>query len=66
MLASMITAVETKNALFGVSEFTTWFQTFEQDVALYTRLGVDCIEVCERKLAKDVRALKQTEQDNDR
>ena len=53
VLASMITAVETKNALFGVSEFTTWFQTFEQDVALYTRLGVDCIEVCERKLAKE-------------
>jgi len=54
VLASMmITAVETKNALFGVSQFTTWFQTFEQDVALYKRLGVDCIEVCERKLAKE-------------
>jgi sugar phosphate isomerase/epimerase len=39
--------------LFGVSEFTTWHQTFEEDVALYMQLGVDAIEVCERKLSKD-------------
>jgi sugar phosphate isomerase/epimerase len=38
---------------FGVSEFTTWHQTFEEDVALYLKLGVDAIEVCERKLSKD-------------
>jgi sugar phosphate isomerase/epimerase len=40
--------------LFGVSEFTTWHQTFEEDVALYLELGVDAIEVCERKLSRDV------------
>lgn len=39
--------------LFGVSEFTTWHQTFEEDVALYLQLGVDAIEVCERKLSRD-------------
>jgi sugar phosphate isomerase/epimerase len=38
---------------FGVSEFTTWHQTFEEDVALYVRLGVDAIEVCQRKLSRD-------------
>lgn len=38
---------------FGVSEFTHWFQTFEQDVALYTQMGVGGIELCERKLARD-------------
>ena len=38
---------------FGVSEFTHWFQTFEQDVSLYAQMGVDGIELCERKLAKD-------------
>ncbi|MDQ6932331.1 MAG: sugar phosphate isomerase/epimerase [Candidatus Eremiobacteraeota bacterium] len=35
---------------FGVSEFTTWPNTFEQDVALYSQVGVDCIEVTEFKL----------------
>jgi sugar phosphate isomerase/epimerase len=39
--------------LFAVSEFTTWHQTFEDDVALYLELGVDAIEVCERKLSRD-------------
>lgn len=38
---------------FSVSQFTTWHQTFEQDVALYKSLGVDGIEVCERKLSTD-------------
>jgi len=33
-----------------VSEFTTWDLTFEEDVALYSRLGIDGIEICERKL----------------
>jgi sugar phosphate isomerase/epimerase len=42
------------NPLFAVSEFTTWHQTFEEDVALYLELGVDAIEVCERKLSKDL------------
>jgi sugar phosphate isomerase/epimerase len=46
--------------LFGVSEFTTWHQTFEEDVALYLELGVDAIEVCERKLSRD--AAKAREQ----
>ena len=35
---------------FGVSEFTTWPWSFEQDVERYARLGVDTIEVCEFKL----------------
>ncbi len=35
---------------FGMSEFTTQPLSFEQDVALYARLGVDTIEVCEEKL----------------
>src|SRR5438270_14068867 len=35
---------------FGVSEFTTWPWSFEQDVEAYARLGVDAIEVCEFKL----------------
>lgn len=35
---------------FGVSEFTTWPWSFEQDVENYARLGVDTIEVCEFKL----------------
>ncbi|HEY8668920.1 MAG TPA: sugar phosphate isomerase/epimerase family protein [Tepidisphaeraceae bacterium] len=38
---------------FSVSEFTTWHQSFEEDVALYRELGVDGIEVCERKLSDD-------------
>ncbi len=36
---------------FGVSEFTTWPWSFEQDVETYARLGVETIEVCEFKLA---------------
>jgi sugar phosphate isomerase/epimerase len=35
---------------FGISEFTTWPWSFEQDVEGYARLGVDTIEVCEFKL----------------
>lgn len=35
---------------FGVSQFTTWPWSFEQDVDNYARLGVDAIEVCESKL----------------
>jgi sugar phosphate isomerase/epimerase len=35
---------------FGVSEFTTWPWTFEQDVQGYAQLQVDAIEVCEFKL----------------
>ncbi|MCL5770114.1 MAG: hypothetical protein M1588_02195 [Planctomycetes bacterium] len=38
---------------FSVSEFTTWDLSFEQDVALYQRLGVTGIEVCERKISRD-------------
>jgi sugar phosphate isomerase/epimerase len=38
---------------FGVSEFTTWPWSFEQDVENYARLGVDAIEVCEFKLDDD-------------
>ena len=39
--------------LFSVSEYTTYPLTFEQDVALYQKLGVRGIEVCEEKLATD-------------
>jgi sugar phosphate isomerase/epimerase len=46
-------SVAAEKASFGVSEFTHWFQTFEEDVSLYQRLGVDSIELCERKLAGD-------------
>jgi sugar phosphate isomerase/epimerase len=35
---------------FGISEFTTWPWSFEQDVEGYARLGVGWIEVCEFKL----------------
>ena len=38
---------------FSVSQFTTWHQTFEQDIELYKSLGLDGIEVCERKLSTD-------------
>jgi sugar phosphate isomerase/epimerase len=40
--------------LFSVSEFTTWHQTFEQDIALYSQLGIKGIEICERKLSPDM------------
>jgi len=43
---------------FGISEFTTWPWSFEDDVENYTRLGVDTIEVCEFKL-DDKRAADQ-------
>ncbi len=39
--------------IFSVSEFTTWHQTFEEDVKLYHELGIEGIEVCERKLSTD-------------
>ncbi len=35
---------------FGISQFTTWTQTWVQDLALYRELGVRNIEVCEAKL----------------
>lgn len=35
---------------FGISEFTTWPLTFEQDLELYQMADVSCIEVCEAKL----------------
>jgi len=38
---------------FGVSQFSTWPQSFEQDLQLYQEVGVQCIEVCEAKLAAD-------------
>ena len=40
--------------LFSVSEFTTWDQSFEQDVSLYCHLGITGIELCERKLSADL------------
>lgn len=38
---------------FGVSQFTTWPQTFEEDIALYREAGIVAIEVCEAKLDAD-------------
>lgn len=38
---------------FGVSQFTTWPWSFEQDVENYAQLGVANIEVCEAKLDED-------------
>ena len=35
---------------FGVSQYTTWPQSFEQDLTLFQALGVENIEVCEAKL----------------
>jgi sugar phosphate isomerase/epimerase len=35
---------------FGVSQFTTWTQTFAQDLQLYREAGIHFIEVCEAKL----------------
>jgi sugar phosphate isomerase/epimerase len=35
---------------FGMSEFSTWPQTFEQDLQLYQESGIQHIEVCEAKL----------------
>ena len=45
----------TANALssFGVSEFTTWPWSFEQDVRRYADAGIAAIEVCEFKLNKE-------------
>ncbi|MGI4789358.1 MAG: sugar phosphate isomerase/epimerase family protein [Janthinobacterium lividum] len=43
----------TPQPLFGVSEFTTWPWSFEQDIEHYARLGVDAIEICEFKLSSD-------------
>jgi hypothetical protein len=43
---------------FGVSQFTTWSWSFEQDVENYAGLGVETIEVCESKL-DDGRAEEQ-------
>ena len=47
-------AVNANIPLFSVSQFTTWHQTFEQDVELYARLGIQGIEVCERKLSNNL------------
>ncbi len=38
---------------FAVSQFTTWNQTFEEDIELFVRQGIATIELCERKLAED-------------
>lgn len=35
---------------FGISQYTTWPQTFEEDLELYREAGVEFIEVCEAKL----------------
>jgi sugar phosphate isomerase/epimerase len=47
---------------FGVSEFTTWPWSFEQDVEAYARLGVEAIEVCEFKLGDQPEPARVREQ----
>ena len=42
-----------KTPMFSVSQYTTYPLTFEQDVELYRKLGVDGVEVCEEKLSSD-------------
>ena len=37
-------------APFGVSQYTTWPQTFDQDLLLFRDCGVEFIEICEGKL----------------
>lgn len=38
---------------FGISEFTTWPWSLEEDVKAYPSLGADAIELCEFKLDAD-------------
>jgi sugar phosphate isomerase/epimerase len=38
---------------FGVSQFTTWPWSFEQDIENYSRLGVETIEICYDKLDEE-------------
>jgi sugar phosphate isomerase/epimerase len=38
---------------FGISQFSTWPQSFEEDLQLYERSGIQYIEVCEGKLEID-------------
>jgi len=45
--------------MFSVSQFTTWHQTFEQDVRLYGDLGVEGVEICERKMSLDPAAARR-------
>jgi len=39
-----------KKAPLGISQYTTWPLTFDEDLRLYRRLGFRYIEVCEAKL----------------
>ncbi len=53
------------NEPFGVSQYTTWPQTFAEDLALYQELGIGHIEVCEAKLRAanplpQIRALQES------
>jgi sugar phosphate isomerase/epimerase len=45
--------VKSARYTFGISEFTTWPWSFEEDVQRYAGLGVEAIEVCEFKLPED-------------
>ena len=38
---------------FGMSQYSTWPQSFEQDLKLYQECGIEHIEVCEAKLKAD-------------
>ena len=42
-----------EKALFSVSQYTTYPQSFEDDVKLYAALGIEGIEIVEEKLSTD-------------
>jgi sugar phosphate isomerase/epimerase len=44
---------EKSRPLFSVSQFTTWHLSLEEDLELFTSLGIEGIEITERKLAAD-------------
>jgi sugar phosphate isomerase/epimerase len=48
--------MQTPPYTFGISEFTTWPWSFEQDVERYSALEVETIEVCEFKLDENMLA----------
>src|ERR1700722_5645332 len=58
--------MERSKPLFSVSQFTTWRQTFEEDVELCRRLGIEGIEICQRKMSrKPAEAMQQLQSVSD-
>ncbi len=44
---------ERKRPAFSVSQFTTWHLSLEEDLELFKSLGIEGIEITERKLSTD-------------